>query len=109
MPIAFCPGFLRGLSFVGDFAVVGISKQRQNRTFSDLVLDQQLADRGVSARCAVQVIDLRRGEVAHELRLDGVIEELFDTAIIPNARSCGAVGFMSDEINRTLSLPPHTV
>jgi uncharacterized protein (TIGR03032 family) len=109
IPIVFCPGFLRGLSFVGDFAVVGISKQRQNRTFSDLVLDQQLADRGVSARCAVQVIDLKRGEVAHELRLDGVIEELFDTAIIPNARSCGAVGFMSDEIVRTLSLPTHIV
>ncbi len=109
MPIVFCPGFLRGLSFVGDFAIVGISKQRQNRTFSDLVLDHQLAVRGVSARCAIQVIDLRRGEVAHELRLDGVIEELFDTAIIPNARSCGAVGFMSDEIVRTLSLPKHIV
>lgn len=109
IPIVFCPGFLRGLSFIGDFAVVGLSKQRQNRTFSDLLLDQNLAERGVSARCAVQIIDLRRGEVVHELRLDGVIEELFDTAIIPGARNCGAVGFVSDEIRRTLSLPEQAI
>ena len=109
IPIAFCPGFLRGLSFIGDFAIVGLSKQRQNRTFSDLVLDEELSKRGVSARCAVQVIDLKRGDVVHELRLDGVIEELFDTAIIPGARNCGAVGFVSDEIRRTLSLPEHAL
>jgi len=106
-PIAFCPGFLRGLSFVGDFAIVGLSKQRQNRTFSDLLLDEKLCQRGVSARCAVQVIDLKRGDVVHELRIEGSIEELFDTAIIPGARNCGAVGFVSDEIRRTLALPPH--
>ncbi len=109
IPIAFCPGFLRGLSFIGDFAIVGLSKQRQNRTFSDLVLDEVLSKRGVSARCAVQVIDLKRGDIVHELRLDGVIEELFDTAIIPGARNCGAVGFVSDEIRRTLSLPEHAL
>jgi uncharacterized protein (TIGR03032 family) len=28
-PVAFCPGFLRGLAFAGDFAIVGLSKQRQ--------------------------------------------------------------------------------
>lgn len=106
-PIAFCPGFLRGLSFIGDYAIVGLSKQRQNRTFSDLVLDEKLAERGVAARCAVQVIDLKRGDVVHEIRLDGLIEELFDTAVIPGARNCGAVGFVSDEIRRTLSLPPN--
>lgn len=106
-PIAFCPGFLRGLSFIGDYAIVGLSKQRQNRTFSDLALDEALATRGVSARCAVQIVDLKRGDVVHELRIDGAIEELFDTAIIPGARNCGAVGFVSDEIRRTLSLPPH--
>ncbi len=107
-PIAFCPGFLRGLSFVGDYAVVGISQQRDNRSFSDLELDQRLADRGVKARCAIQIIDLKRGDVVHELRMDGAIAELFDTAVILGAKNCGAVGFASDEIRRTLSLPPGT-
>src|SRR5687767_12699015 len=37
-PIAFCPGYARGLTFVGDFAVVGLSKPRENKTFSGLAL-----------------------------------------------------------------------
>jgi len=31
---------------------------------------------------------------------------LFDTAVIPGARNPAMVGFVSDEIRRTLSLPP---
>ncbi|MCB1628146.1 MAG: TIGR03032 family protein, partial [Xanthomonadales bacterium] len=106
VPIAFCPGFLRGLSFVGDYAIVGISQQRENRTFNDLQLDEQLSRRGVRARCALQVIDLRRGDVAHELRIEGAVAELFDTAVLPGCRNPGAVGFRSDEIRHTLSMPP---
>ncbi|MCB1641911.1 MAG: DUF4915 domain-containing protein, partial [Xanthomonadales bacterium] len=102
----FCPGFLRGLSFVGDYAIVGISQQRENRTFNDLQLDEQLSRRGVRARCALQVIDLRRGDVVHELRIEGAVAELFDTAVLPGCRNPGAVGFRSDEIRHTLSLPP---
>src|SRR5262249_39659145 len=40
--IAFCPGYLRGLSFHGDFAVVGLSLCRENRTFQGLNLDDNL-------------------------------------------------------------------
>lgn len=105
-PVAFCPGFLRGLAFVGDYAVVGLSKPRDNRTFNGLALDRRLADKGVSARCALQVIDLVRGDVAHELRIEGVVSELFDVAVLPGARNPGAVGFSNDEIRRTIVLPP---
>jgi uncharacterized protein (TIGR03032 family) len=105
-PVAFCPGFLRGLAFVGDFAVVGLSMQRENRTFRDLALDQRLAQKGVAARCALQVIDLKHGDVAHELRIEGAVSELFDVAVLPGARNAGAVGFRNDEIRRTVVLPP---
>jgi uncharacterized protein (TIGR03032 family) len=105
-PIAFCPGFLRGLAFAGDYAVVGLSMQRENRTFQDLALDQRLANKGVAARCALQVIDLARGDVVHELRIDGVVSEMFDVAVLHGACNPGAVGFSSDEIRRTIMLPP---
>jgi len=106
VPLAFCPGFLRGLSFVGDYAIVGISQQRENRTMSDLALDDELKKRGVKARCAIQIIDLRNGNVSHELRIEGAIAELFDTAVLTGCRNPGAIGFQSDEIRRTLVLPP---
>src|SRR5262245_32548364 len=37
-PLTFCTGFLRGLSFIGDYAVVATSQQRENRTFQGLAL-----------------------------------------------------------------------
>ncbi|MBN3892115.1 MAG: DUF4915 domain-containing protein [Nostoc sp. JL31] len=35
-PVVFCPGYLRGCGFYGNFAVVGISQPRHNKTFSGL-------------------------------------------------------------------------
>lgn len=100
--VAFCPGYLRGLAFVGDFAVVGLSKARHNRTFSGLALDDKLAAKGVGARCAVQVIDLVRGDVVHELRLEGIVQELYDVVTLSGVRRPMALGFRTDEIRHTI-------
>ena len=105
-PVAFCPGYLRGLSFHGDFALVTISRPRREQSFAGLALEHKLANRNVEARCALQVIDLRTGDVVHELRIEGVIEELYDVCILPGARRPMSVGFLTDEIRHTLSLPP---
>ncbi|MGH8671758.1 MAG: DUF4915 domain-containing protein [Burkholderiales bacterium] len=105
-PIAFCPGYLRGLSFVGDFAVVGLSLARDNKTFSGLALDENLEKRGAEARCGLQVIDLRSGDVVHWLRIEGVVKELYDVAVLPGVQRPMALGFKTDEIRRTLSIGP---
>jgi uncharacterized protein (TIGR03032 family) len=102
--VAFLPGFLRGLSFVGDYAIVGTSKTRDNRTLSDLPLTKALAVREVDARCGLHVIDLRTGAVVHWVRLDGVVSELYDVAVLPGIRRPMAVGFKTDEIRRMLSV-----
>ncbi len=36
-PVCFLPGFARGLTFVGDYAVIGLSQPRENRTFEGLM------------------------------------------------------------------------
>jgi len=102
--VAFCPGYMRGLSFVGDYAVVGLSKQRQNRTFSDLPLDENLAQKSVEPRCGLQVIDLRTGDAVHWLRIEGIVEELYDVVLLPGVRRPQALGFKTDEIRRVLSI-----
>lgn len=106
MPVSFCPGYLRGLAFVGNFAVVGLSKPRGNKTFSGLALDDNLAAADAEARCGLQVIDLRTGDVVHWLRIDGVIEELYDVAVIPGVRRPMALGFKTDEIRRVITVAP---
>jgi uncharacterized protein (TIGR03032 family) len=95
---------MRGLSFHGNFALVGLSKPRHNKTFSGLALDANLKSRNVEARCGVQVIDLRTGDVVHWLRMDGVVEELYDVIVLPQVRCPMALGFKTDEIRRVLSI-----
>ena len=105
-PVAFCPGYARGLALHGDFAVVGLSKPRHNRTFSGLELDEALRARDAEPRCGLLVIDLRRGDIVHSLRLEGVVEELYDVAVLPGARRPMALGLKTDEVRRTLSVAP---
>src|SRR5581483_4996959 len=54
-PLTFCPGYLRGLAFVGDYAVVGLSEPRHDKTFAGLALEEELKAKGVSPRCGLQV------------------------------------------------------
>ncbi len=105
-PIAFCPGFLRGLDFVGDFAVVTMSLPRGNKTFEGLPLQATLDKTGAQPRCGLAVIDLKTGDLAHWLRLEGVVTELFDAAVLDGAKRPAAIGFKSDEIRRVLSIGP---
>lgn len=48
--ICFLPGFARGLSFIGDYAVIGLSKPRHNKTFNGLQLNERLKTEGAEAK-----------------------------------------------------------
>jgi uncharacterized protein (TIGR03032 family) len=104
VPVAFCPGYARGLAFVGPYAIVGLSLARENRTFQGLPLDGALAARGAEPRCGLLVIDINSGDTVEWLRIEGVVRELFDVAVLPGVRNPAAIGFVSDEIQRVISI-----
>jgi uncharacterized protein (TIGR03032 family) len=93
---------LRGLSFHGDFAIVGLSKSRENKTFSGLELDKNLQTGDAETRCGLQVIDLKSGDVVHWIRIEGVVTELYDVVALSNVVRPQALGFKTDEIRRVL-------
>ena len=103
-PVAFCPGYLRGLTFVGDYAVVTLSKPRHDLTFGGLRLDDQLSSRDADAQCGLQVIDLTTGVVAHWLRLEGMVSELYDVISLPRITRPMALGLKSNEISQLLTV-----
>ena len=105
-PVVLCPGFLRGMTIVGNFAVACVSKGREGASFGDLELEKNLQSRDTDARCGLVVIELTSGNILHWLRIEGVVEELFGVAAMPGVLMPRAVGFKSDEIARTISLPP---
>lgn len=103
-PVTFCPGYLRGLAFHGDFALVGLSGCRENRTFSGLALDDNLAAKKAEARCGVMVIDLRSGDIVHWVRIEGTVRELYDIAVLPSVLRPMAIGFKTDEVRRCITV-----
>jgi len=91
-PVAFLPGFARGLAFLGGRALVGLSLPRASPVFAGLPLERRLAEAGFAAQCAIAVVNLATGEAEHVLRLGGVVRELYDIAVLPGLRRPMLVG-----------------
>lgn len=106
VPLTFCPGYVRGLAFTGDYAVVGTSKGREEEMFRELPLHARLEHVGQSVRCSVCIIDLRTCELVHSLWIEGVVTQLYDVAVLPGVTRPMAVGFRTDEIQRMISIGP---
>lgn len=107
-PVAFAPGFVRGLCFVGDYAVIGSSKPRHGDLYSGLALDERLSRAGVDPCLGLFVIDLRSGQIAEWMLLDGPFREIFEVIALPGVRRPQSVGLLSDEIQTAVrydSLP----
>jgi len=104
--VCFIPGFARGLALFGDYALVGTSAQRSNRTFSDLPLEQNLAKAGLVGRCAVHIINIRTGQIEHQLHIDGDIQELYDLAVLPGKRLANVIGFLNEDVRKITDVAP---
>jgi uncharacterized protein (TIGR03032 family) len=101
-PVCFVPGFARGLCFSGDYAIIGVSLPRDNRSFTDLPFIETLAEKGGRAKCGLCVVNLKTGDLEHQLLLEGVVQELYDVCTLPGIITPAAVGWKSDEINFVL-------
>ena len=102
--IAFCPGYGRGLTFAGNKAVIGLSGVRENRTFQGLPLDEALKKRDAEARCGLHIVDLDTGDANHWVRIEGVVNELYDVAFLPGIKCPSAVGFKGNEIQTIIAI-----
>jgi uncharacterized protein (TIGR03032 family) len=97
VPLAFFPGFLRGLSIIGNVAAVGLSKPR-NQRFEGLQLDEELRKRDSDPWCGVQIVSLTNGDVSNWIRFEGDITEIFDISFLPNVRNPMMIGLRTAEI-----------
>lgn len=103
-PVCFCPGYGRGLALWGDYAIVGLSQARRNRTFNDLPLGEALTSRGTSDRCGLVIVDITTGEIVQWLTISGVVEELYDVVALPGCARPAALGLRNEEIHHHISI-----
>ena len=85
-PIAFCPGFLRGLAFHNEFAVVGLSQTRRNRTFAELRLADELERRRRQPFCGLAVVNIETCEIPFTIQFAAPLAELFDVQLLHSPR-----------------------
>jgi len=103
VPITFCPGYARGLSFIGDFAVVGLSQPRDYH-FSGLLIAERLEQKQAQARCGILIINLNTGDIIEWLDMDNEATELYDVAILPQVRCPLALGFKTGNIAQFVTI-----
>jgi uncharacterized protein (TIGR03032 family) len=102
-PVCFCPGYARGLAFIGRYAVIGLSRPRHSQIFG-LVLDDRLSAKDAVARCGLLIVDIDTGNAVEWLRFEHTIDELYDVAVLPRVRAAEAIGFKSEEIQRDITV-----
>ena len=102
-PLTFCPGYLRGMAFWKHYIIVGVSRAR-HKAFSGLALDDNLKAKDAEARSGLLVIDSNTGDIVHWLRIEGSVRELYDVVVLPGVRRPMAVGLLTDEIQRVVTI-----
>ncbi len=106
-PLTFCPGFLRGLAFWKNWAIVGLSKPRHgDKSFSGLPLDETLRQKDADPRCGLMVIDLTSGAIVHWYQIEGIVTELYDVQVLPGVQRPMLLGFQTQEIAQLISIEP---
>jgi uncharacterized protein (TIGR03032 family) len=73
------PGYLRGLCFVGPYAVIGMSKIREKHIFGGLPVQQRCP----RLQCGLAVVDTRSGAQVGLFEYTAGCEELYDVRFLP--------------------------
>lgn len=95
-------GFGRGLALHNGFAILTLSLPR-NGSFGGLHLEDMLIAAGTAPVCAVQIIDLRNGDVVEWIELSGRLTELFDVCALPGVSCPMAIGLDAPELSSMIS------
>ncbi|MCU7924120.1 MAG: TIGR03032 family protein [Candidatus Thiodiazotropha sp. (ex Dulcina madagascariensis)] len=91
-------GFIRGLSFKGDYAFIGTSKLRKSHTFGDL----SIANKKI--RAGVTVINLKTRKKAGEIIYEDDLQEIYDVHVLDGKRRPNILNLpMSDQYRAMLT------
>jgi len=102
--VVFCPGYIRGAAFHGNFAILGLSRPRDNKTFNGLALEESWGKEQIAARGGLVVVDLSVSGIPHSLITEVFISERYDVVILLGVKTPSMIGFKNDQIRRVLSI-----
>ncbi len=77
--VAEVPGFCRGLDFVQNYAIIGLSQVRETAVFAGLPLTEREQER----RCGVWIVDINTGNTVAFLAFSEGVQEIFSVQMVP--------------------------
>jgi uncharacterized protein (TIGR03032 family) len=92
-------GFIRGLSFKGDYAFIGVSRLRKSHVFGDL----SIANRKINA--GVAIINLISGEQVGEITYGEELQEIYDIHVLHGKRRPNILNLPMSEQYRAMLTP----
>ncbi len=97
------PGYVRGLCFLGPYAVVGMCLIREQHIFGGLPIAAKFDE----LMCGLAVVDLRTGQPAAMFRFTSGCEEIFEIDFLPGVRQGAMLNGQSSEIHFCYTAPGH--
>jgi uncharacterized protein (TIGR03032 family) len=77
------PGFTRGLDFIGNLAVIGLSQVRETAVFSGIAITERLTE--TERICGVWLVDIHSGQTVAFLKFEEAVQEIFAVSILRGA------------------------
>lgn len=99
--VAHLPGFVRGISFCGPIAFIGLSQVRESAIFSGL----EIIDKYPERICGVWAVNIETGQVLGFLKFEGDVREIFAVSVLPNTRFPELVNDDVDLLKEVFVLP----
>ena len=95
------PAYLRGLTFVGGCAVVGLCQIREQKVFGGM----PVAERHGELICGVAIIDLTTGRQRGLMRFTEGCSEIYDLRFLPGMQRPNVLNLAKDDIKLAISAP----
>jgi len=95
------PGYLRGLTFFGDIALVGLCKIRETNIFGGMPVQE----RHEELLCGVAVINIRTGRTEGLFEFTAGCTEIYDVRFLPGIRKPNILNLEKPELQDAVAAP----
>lgn len=99
--VAKLQGYLRGLTFVGRHALVGLCQSRETAVFGGMPVQAEHE----KLLCGIAVVDLDSGAVVGRLEITSGCTEVYDLRFLPDAQRPMILNLEQPENNEAISAP----
>lgn len=96
VPCKFIPGFIRGITFYNDYALICTSFDRHDVAFKDIPLGRIIEAKAQKCIAGIHIINMKKFEIEEQFEFLDPKTELYDIVCIPNAKRLRIVDFLED-------------